>query len=207
VTDNWSNSVVNGVLPTKLDGVSVSMGGRPAYIYYILPGQLNVLAPDIGPGPVSVTVTTPSGTSAAVNTTVSLYGPAFFLWPGSQVVATRQDYSYAVAAGTFAGVTTVPAKPGDVLILWATGFGPTNPLAPDGVVVPGAQTYSTSTAPTVTIDNISATVYGAALASGSVGLYQIAIQVPTTLANGSWPIQAQIGGVSAPAGTLLTVHN
>lgn len=206
-TDSWSNSIVNGALPISLDGVSVSMGGKPAYMYYILPGQLNVLVPDIGPGPVSVTVMTPSGTSAAVTATISLYGPAFFPWPGSQVVATRQDYSYAVAAGTFAGVTTVPAKPGDVLILWATGFGPTNPLAPDGVVVPGTQTYSTSTAPTIMIDNIPATVYGAALASGSVGLYQIAIQVPTTLANGNWPIQAQIGGVSSPAGTLLTVHN
>ena len=128
---------------------------------------------------------TQSGTSAVVNTTASLYGPAFFLWPGSQVVATRQDCSYAVAAGTFAGVTKVPAKPGDVLILWATGFGPTNPLAPDGVEVSGTQTYSTSTPPIVMIDNIPATVYGAALASGSVGLYQIAIQVPTTLANGN----------------------
>jgi uncharacterized protein (TIGR03437 family) len=206
VTDNWDNSVVNGVLPISLDGVGVSIGGKPAYIYYIAPGQLNVLAPDIGPGPVSVTVTTPSGTSAGVTATIALYGPAFFMWPGSQVVATRQDYSYAVAAGTFAGAATVPAAPGDVLILWATGFGPTNPPAPDGVVAPSTQTYNTLAAPTVTIDNIPALVYGAALAPGSVGLYQIAIQVPTTLANGTWPIQAMIGGVSSPAGTVLTVQ-
>ena len=39
-------------------------------------------------------------------------------------------------------------------------------------------TYSTSTLPTVTIDNVSATVYGAALAPGFAGLYQVAIQVP-----------------------------
>ncbi len=203
-TDNWSNSIVNGALPITLDGVSVSMGGQPAYMYYITPGQLNVLAPDIIPGTVAVTVTTPSGTSAAVTAAISLYGPAFFLWPGSQVVATRQDYSYAVAAGTFAGVTTVPAKPGDVLILWATGFGPTNPLAPDGVVVPGTQTYSTS-AVAVTIDNLPATVYGAALASGAVGLYQVAIQVPSTLSDGDWPIQARIGGTSSPSGSVLSI--
>ena len=206
VTDNWNNSIVNGVLPISLDGVSVSMGGKPAYIYYIAPGQLNVLAPDISPGPVSVTVMTPSGTSPAVTATITLYGPAFFEWPGSQVVATRQDYSYAVAAGTFAGLTTVPAAPGDVLILWATGFGPTNPPAPDGVAVPSTQSYATLAAPTVTIDSIPAVVYGAALASGSVGLYQIAIQVPLTLANGTWPIQAMIGGVSSPTGIVLTVH-
>jgi len=204
VTDNWSDTIVNGKLPISLDGVSVSMGGKPAYIYYITPGQLNVLVPDIPPGPASVTVTTPSGTSAAVTATVSAYGPAFFLWPGSQVVATRQDYSYAVQAGTFAGVTTVPAKPGDVLILWGTGFGPTTPLAPDGVVVPSTASYSTS-AVTVTLDNLPATVYGAALASGSVGLYQVAIQVPATFNNGNWAIQAMVGGVASPSGTVLSV--
>jgi hypothetical protein len=89
-TDDWSNSIVNGALPTSLDGVSVTMGGKPAYIYYIVPGQLNVLAPDVSQGPVSVVVTTPSGSSAAVTATAGLYGPAFFLWPASQVVATRR---------------------------------------------------------------------------------------------------------------------
>ena len=47
---------------------------------------------------------------------------------------------------------------------------------------------------------------GAALAPGSAGLYQIAIQVPATLADGDWPIQAAIGGVQSPAGILITVQ-
>jgi uncharacterized protein (TIGR03437 family) len=205
-TDDWSHSIVNGALPTSLDGVSVTMGGKPAYIYFISPGQLNVLAPDVPAGPISVTVTTAAGASTAFSATAGAYGPAFFLWPGSQVVATRQDYSYAAKAGTFAGSTTVPAKPGDVLILWATGYGPTTPPAPSGASVPASGGYSTASAPTVTINNTPATVYGAALAPGSAGLYQIAIQVPTTLADGDWPIQATIGGVASPAGTILSVH-
>ena len=204
-TDDWSHSIVNGALPTSLDGVSVTMGGKPAYIYYITPGQLNVLAPDLSAGPVSVVVTTPSGSSPPVTVTAGLYGPAFFLWPASQVVATRQDYSLAVKAGTFAGSSTVAAKPGEVLVLWATGFGPTSPAAPAGLAVPADRAYSTTTPPVVTIGNISALVYGAALAPGSVGLYQIAIQVPLSLADGDWPIQASIGGVTSPAGAVITV--
>ena len=206
-TDNWGHAIVNGQLPTSLDGVSVTIGGKAAYVYFISPGQINVLAPDISAGPVSVTVTTAGGTSATYTATASQYGPAFFEWPNNQPVATRQDYSYAVKAGTFAGATTVAAKPGDILILWGTGFGPTNPVPPAGIPVPADKAYATTTAPTVTINNNPVKVYGAALTSGSVGLYQVAIQVPSTLADGDWPIQATIGGVSSPTGVVLTVHH
>jgi uncharacterized protein (TIGR03437 family) len=183
------------------------MGGKPAYVYYTLPSQINVLAPDVAPGPVTVTVTNAGGTSSAFTATASQYGPAFLLWPGNQVVATRQDFSFAAKAGTFPGATTVPAKPGEVIVLWGTGFGPTNPAAPAGVAVPSDTTYSTAITPTVTINSTSATVFGAALASGSSGLYQIAIQVPGSLADGDYPIQATIGGFQSPAGTLLTVQH
>ena len=166
-----------------------------------------MLAPDVAPGPVTVTVTTPSGTSAAFAATAGIYGPAFFTWPGNQVVATRTDYSYAAKAGAFAGATTAAAKPGDVIVLWATGFGPTTPAPPAGVAVPSDKVYATSSLPTITIDNVPATVYGAALSPGSVGLYQVAIQVPSSLADGDWPIQARIGGVQSPAETILSVHH
>jgi uncharacterized protein (TIGR03437 family) len=58
----------------------------------------------------------------------------------------------------------------------------------------------------VTINNVQATVYGAALASGFAGLYQVAIQVPLSLADGDWPIQATIAGVQSPTGVVLSVH-
>jgi uncharacterized protein (TIGR03437 family) len=93
-----------------------------------------------------------------------------------------------------------------VIILWGTGFGPTIPAAPPGIAVPNSPTYSTSTLPTVTIDNFPATVYGAAFASGFAGLYQVAIQVPSSLGNGNWPVVATIGGVQSPAGVVLTVQ-
>ncbi len=137
--------------------------------------------------------------------TAGAYGPAFFSWPAKQVVATRQDFSFAVKDGTFPGVTTVAAKPGDVIILWGTGFGATSPAPPAGVQVPADQTYSTGTLPVVTINNIPATVYGAALAPGYAGLYQVAIQVPGTLADGDWPVTATAGGVSSPSGMVLSV--
>ncbi len=207
VTDTWVKAIVNGALPTSLDGVTASVGGKPAYVYYVSPTQLNLLAPDIPAGPAQVTVTAPSGTSSTFTVTASQYGPAFFSWPNNQPVATRQDFSYAAADGTFAGATTVPAKPGDVIILWGTGFGPTLPAAPVGVQVPSDRTYSTATPPSIQINNVAATVYGAALAPGFAGLYQVAIQVPTSLPDGNWPLTAIIGGVTSPSGVSLTVHH
>ena len=204
--DNWDDSIVAGKLPTKLDGVTVTVGGQAAYPYYISPGQINFLVPNVGAGPLQVTVTNSFGMSSAVTVTSRQYAPAFFTWLGSQAVATRADYTWAVKNGTFAGTATVAAKPGEVLILWGTGFGPTAPAAPEGQVVPGDQTYSTAVLPSVTIGNVPATVYGAALAPGFAGLYQVAIQVPATLGAGDWPAIANIGGLESPAGTVLSVQ-
>jgi uncharacterized protein (TIGR03437 family) len=71
--------------------------------------------------------------------------------------------------------------------------------------VPSDQTYATGTPPTVRINGVSAMVYGAALAPGYAGLYQVAIQVPSSLADGDWPLVATIGGVASPSGVVLSV--
>jgi uncharacterized protein (TIGR03437 family) len=205
-TDNWNNSIVNGALPTAVDNVQVTIGGMPAYVYYISPGQLNALAPYIPTGSVDVTVTTSAGTSTTFTTTGSDVAPAFFSWPGNQVVATRQDFSLAVKAGTFPGTTTMPAAPGQVIILWATGLGVTNPLYPTGQATPSDTTYSTVTIPTVTINNREVMVLGAALTPGSAGLYQIAIQLPDNIGTGDLPIQASIGSAQSPTGMILSVQ-
>jgi len=202
--DSWT--VVDGVLPTMIDGVSVLVGGQPAYVEYVSPTQINALAPDIPAGTVPVTVTTATGTSQPVNAQLSAESPAFFLW-GTYAVATHQDFSLAVKNGTFPGTTTVPAAPGDVIILWATGLGPTSPAAPAGMVTPSTATYNTANTVSVKVGTATATVYGAALAPAYAGLYQIAIQIPASLANGDYPVVATVNGTSSPSTTLITVQH
>jgi uncharacterized protein (TIGR03437 family) len=208
ITDTWSNAVGgNGSLPTSLDNVNVTIGGQMAYVEFVSPGQVNVLAPpNIGTGPLAVTVMTPAGTSAAATVTSQTASPAFFLWPGGYAVATRPDFSLAVKNGTFAGTTTVPAKPGDTIILWGTGFGPTNPTAPAGFATPSGTLYNTASPVTVTVGTANATVLSAVLAPGSAGLYQVAIQLPASLANGDYPIVATVNGAASPNSTLLTIQ-
>ena len=207
-TDTWDKSIVNGNLPTTLDGVTVSIGGKPAYLYYISPGQINAVAPDVGAGSVAVTVKNPSGTSAPAAATSQIVGPpAFFLWAGKYAVATRQDYSLAVKDGTFQGVTTTPAKPGDVIILWGTGFGPTTPVAPFGVQIPADKTYLTANPVSVKVGGLQAQVYGAALAPGFAGLYQVAIQIPPAAPDGDLTVIATVGNTQSPGSVLITVQH
>jgi uncharacterized protein (TIGR03437 family) len=201
----WADSVVNGALPAKLDGVSVTIGGQPAYIEYVSSTQINAVAPNVSPGSQQVVVMNSNGASLPVNAQVTAMTPAFFQW-GTYAVATHQDYSLAVKNGTFAGSTTVPAAPGDIIILWGAGFGPTSPAVPAGIETPSAATYNTANPVSVTIGNLRATVYGAALTTGDAGLYQIAIQIPAGLANGDYPVVATISGVASPSSTLITVQ-
>ncbi len=219
-TDTWTNAIVAGKLPTKLDGVSVDVSGQPAYIYFVSPNQINAVAPNLTPSFIRVTVSTPAGTSTGFSVSQALVSlgpfgsnvpwealqPAFFLWPGGYAVATRQDFTWAVKNGAFPGAATVPAKPGEVVILWGTGFGLTNPTAPVGVQIPSGTMFITATPVSVTVGGKAAVVYGAALTPGNSGLYQVAIQVPPSLGNGDYPVIATIFGVQSPATTLLTVQ-
>lgn len=202
--DDWSKSITGGNLPVKVDGVSVSIAGKPAYVEAVTPNVINVLAPSLSNGPVNVTVTTSAGTSAPFNTTVQSVEPGLFAWPGNQVVATHLDYSYAVRNGTFS-LSTVSAKPGEVIVLWGTGFGATNPSAPDGQVVPAAA-YSVNGV-VVALGGQPVTVLGTALAPGLAGVYQIAIQLPPNLPNGDYEIVATVNGVASPTSVLLNVQD
>jgi uncharacterized protein (TIGR03437 family) len=206
-TDNWISSIVNGKLPTSLDNVKVSVGGEPAYISYISSTQIDAVAPNVATGPVEVKVTNLGGTSAAVTTTAQAVQPAFFQWPGSYAVATTLQYTLAVKNGTFPSLTTTPAKPGEVIVLWGTGFGPTSPPAPAGIEAPSSPTYYTANTVTVTVGGKTATVYSAVLAPGFAGLYQVAIQIPASLANGDYAVVAAISDAQSPQTTLITVQN
>jgi uncharacterized protein (TIGR03437 family) len=193
--------------PQKLDDVTVSMGGLSAYVYYISPTQINVQAPALPPGPVSVTINNANGTSAAVTATVAAESPAFFLWNGKYAVATRPDYTYVGPPGLFSSVTTTPAKPGDTVILWGTGFGATTPAIVPGTLTPSMSPTLTVNDPvTVTVGGLSAEYKAGAMTPGTAGLYQIVIIVPPTAPNGDLPILATIDGVQSPAGVFITVQ-
>jgi uncharacterized protein (TIGR03437 family) len=203
----WAASdFVNGALPIQLDNVKVTIDNKPAFVEYISPALVNVLAPaDASTGPVAVQVTNPNGTSQTVMANLQTVSPAFFLWNGTYAAATRPDYSLVVPPNLFQGAVTMPARPADVIVLWGTGFGPTSPVVPAGQNTPSDQLYNTAGKVTVLIGNIQANVLAAVLTPGNAGLYQIAVQIPPNVPASDLAIVAQINGVQSPSSVFLTV--
>jgi uncharacterized protein (TIGR03437 family) len=96
-------------------------------------------------------------------------------------------------------------KPGEIVILWGTGFGASNPSVAPGTVAPSNPVANVASPVTVTVGGLTANVIGAALAPGNAGLYQIAIQVPSLEPDGDQAVIARIGGMQSPGGAYLSV--
>jgi uncharacterized protein (TIGR03437 family) len=204
-SDTWSNAIVGNQLPTSLDGVSVNIGGQPAFISYVSPAVVNVVAPNLPAGPATMTITTPSGTTPPLTVNVAAQAPAFFLWPGNQAVATHLNYTDAVKPGTFAGVATTAAQPGEIVTLWATGFGATTPPADPSIVTP-VGTLFTCSAVTATLGGVNAAVNSCVLTPDAAGLYQVTITVPN-LPAGDYPLKVTVNGATSPNGVILSIGN
>ncbi len=80
----WGNSdFVGGQLPTSLDGLSVTVNGVPAYIYYISPTQVNILTPpNVISGSVPVQVSDNGVISASFTVQAQAESPSFFIFGG-----------------------------------------------------------------------------------------------------------------------------
>ena len=193
-----ADEIVEGRLPLELDGVRVNIGGRPAAVYYISPEQLNVQAPDEeGDGPVQVEVITPQGRAVATGQRRSV-APGIFVYRAggktlvAAVHALRPDEEprtvLVAPVGLIPGYETRPAKPGDVIQLYATGLGlNTNPRVSAGRVPEGpAELFDVVN---VWIGGQPARVLWKGLVSP--GLYQINLETPAA-PEGDQPVEIQV---------------
>jgi uncharacterized protein (TIGR03437 family) len=198
--------IANGFLPTSLKGVSVTINGKNAYVAFISREQINVQAPDdSAQGPVSVVVTNNGVVGAPFTAQLQPAAPGLFQFGATHYAAATRYPDYAVIANAATVPGTVAAKPGDILTLWCTGLGPTQPPAVAGKVVTASA--PTASPVTVTVGNTSVNVLGAATAPNSVGLYQINIQLPQSIGSGDQPVVATVAGFQSPTGVNLYIAN
>ena len=212
----WGSSDFNGPnAPTNLDGITVSINGKPAYVWYLSPSQLNVQAPeDSASGNVSIAVTNCKATSSPAMFSrralaPGLLAPSNYSSNGTQyLVATfRSDGAYVLntALGASFGLNARPAKSGDLIIAYGVGFGDVAPSILPGTVV--SQSNQLVNPVTFTFGSTPTTLTYQGLAGSFVGLYEFYITVPSGLPNGDIPIHVSQSGTALPQTFFLTVSN
>jgi uncharacterized protein (TIGR03437 family) len=200
----WQGSdFLNNQMPTQLDGVSVTVNGKPAFVEYISLTQINILTPlDTAQGTVQVKVTSGGVTSASIYVPVQTAAPGFFLFGrGPYVAATHALGNYLGPASLYPGLTT-PAKPGEVVTLYAGGFGQTSPAILDGSLT---QSGNLTPQPVIIVGGTRAVVQFAGVTAP--GLYQFNIVIPPSTPDGDATIAATYAGFTTQAGVLIPVQH
>lgn len=202
-------------LSTTLDNVSVTINGVAAPIHDISHqasfDQLNVQLPfDTLPGTAQLVVTNNHQSSASTAIQVGPFSPGIFAFnaaSGQQIAIAinNADASLAAPAGSIPGISTHPAKAGDVLIIYANGLGAVTPAIQDGQASTDT-TRNTNTKPVVMVGGMQVDVLFSGL-STFVGVNQINIQLPQGTPTGSAvPIQIQVGGMTSPNTATIAVQ-
>jgi uncharacterized protein (TIGR03437 family) len=213
--------LVNGNWPTELACVAVEITGVRVPLFFVGPGQINAQAPNFTPGQLAdVKVILNPDTanqlvSPVMNVSAGPLAPALFTFNGrgsGNAAALDATKGYAYLADTSVVPTGVSAAPGDVISLYGTGFGPTNPAYLPGVFAdPQAPLPRLTTSPvTVTFGNSpgvtvsDSDIFYAGLAFDAPGLYQVNVRVPD-VPDGDQPVSVRVGTSVTQGGVTIPV--
>jgi uncharacterized protein (TIGR03437 family) len=224
----------NGDFPTALGGVTVTINGKKAYLWFVSPTQINAQAPDDNPtGCVDVTVTNGNGTAKYAVTLLPQQASFSLAGDGKHLVGVipapdgsgaygsgANSYDLMGPVGAFA-YKTRPVKRGETLVLYGVGFGPTKaqvaagqvynsatPLVNTPIVLLGGQFGPDGNPTTPPVPVAFAGLVGA-------GLYQFNITVPQNAPTGDVPINVGVfvqgtpligDNTAAQSGLVVTIQ-
>jgi uncharacterized protein (TIGR03437 family) len=193
-------------LPNTLASSSVQVGAQAAPLFYASPSQLNIQVPWglAGKSQVGVTTTVGTLTSDQETMTIAPFAPGLFTL---NIAGSSQGAVLIAGTVLFAAPASVPgsqlASAGQSISIYCTGLGAVSNQPATGTAALSSPLSSTPTTPTVTIGGLPALVSFSGLAPGTVGLYQVNVQVPAGTPSGSAvPVILSIGGVTSNTVTI-----
>jgi len=197
-SDFTSGTTPGSPLPTVLDGVSVTIGGKAAAVYYISPTQIDVQAPSNLPlGSAGVVVSNNGTATSSFTTTVTQSSPSFFFYQaGANLFPAAVHLSgKLVGDPAVSGGSVEAAHPGEVIELYANGLA----ASPAGVIVTPA-TFTANM--TITAGSYNLTILAAVLVSA--GQYQINVQLPSGIPAGNYSLTMTVpNGSTSTAGVTI----
>ncbi len=194
----------------------MDFGGRRAAILDVFPTKIQAQVPAVTGTSVNITVFTYCGTSdetasSMQTVAVSTASPEFFYFQlnpdgRNPVILVNSTNGALVGPSNVPGRTLVPARPGDILTTYGTGFGPVTPALATGQIPAGK-------APVV--GPVSVSIGGVVLAASDI-LYagampgqiidQLDFRVPAGVASGNQPLVISVAGVASPPNAFVAIQ-
>jgi uncharacterized protein (TIGR03437 family) len=174
---------------TSASGTTVTINGIAAPLLYVSATQINFQVPyEVAPGSALLVVRS-GGQSASISFTIQAAGPGIYV-----------DYRNGNI------VPSESAAVGSTIGFYVTGAGLVTPAEATGNV-PSAGTTPVPNLPvTVTIGGVAVTPVYVGIPSWSVGVLQINVTVPMSLAAGYQAVVVEIGGVKSNTALLNVTH-
>ncbi len=215
-----------GKIDTILGGTCVEIGGERAPIFAMTPTQANVQTPATPTaGPVGVVLIRDCDTPLASRSNVEMVTvedatPGFFIFnpiSSGGFIAARFNATDSQAPVPVAPESSFPndsygpsrpARPGDIILLYGTGWGPTEAALATGQLASGAAQLLDGANPTVTLGGVPLApedVFYVGVTPNTAGLFQLAIRIPEGTPPGNQQVVLTVYGKSTPAGPVIPI--
>jgi uncharacterized protein (TIGR03437 family) len=174
-------------LPLKMQGISATVNGVSAPLYYVSEAQVNLQIPyETGLGPAVLAINN-GGQVAALPIRISVSAPGLSTLSDNTVAAT--------------------GKAGDIVVVYMTGEGDLRPTLATGAAPSASTSLSQLPRPrqpvSVTVAGAPATIAFAGIPSGLAGVAQVNFTIPPGTASGPQPLVIKVGDAVTQTATIL----
>jgi uncharacterized protein (TIGR03437 family) len=175
-------------LAQSLGGVSVRVGERFLPLFFVSPAQINVqVPPDLGEGAQTLVISSLGLPDIQAAFRVVRNAPGLFgqMVEGELLAVAAHEDGSAVSPDS-------PARPGERIVLFGTGFGPAQLPRPLGFPAPAEPRLELTDAVAVQIGETSISPLKTYAVPGSIGVDGILFQVPDDAAAGKLSLSAAV---------------
>ena len=181
-------------LARTLAGVTVHIGTRSLPLYFASPDQINFQIPaDLAPGVQTVTVSSEGMPDVASEFSIVRNAPGLF-----PAVIDGQTYAMVMHEDGTPVTSSSPARQGELLTAYGTGFGPTDHVRPEATAVPASPRFLILDPVTLQVGASVLTPESAFAAPGQVGIDLIQFRLDGSAPSGpAIPLYLTVNGVSS----------
>jgi uncharacterized protein (TIGR03437 family) len=186
----------DGMLPQTLGGLTVRVADRILPLFFVSSQQINAQLPDdLALGSQILTVSPAGAADVRASFTVVRNAPGLF-----PVAVNGQAMAMAVHEDGSPVTADAPARSGELLTVYGTGFGPAAQARPEGFPIPPSPAYSIVDAVTVQVGQAAIAAEQAFAVAGRCGIDAVQFRLDGSI-TGTVTLRVTING--ADSNTLL----